>query len=340
MSVTININHSERTLAAEPGRSLLNVLANHGIYIPSSCGGRAICGMCKVKVLSGAGPFTPGELRLLSEAERVGSLRLSCQVRTDADLALEIPAELFLAKKYRTVVASCRALTHDTREIRLKLVSPDRMAFRAGQFAQLVIPPHDDIKTETIRAYSIATPPSRAGEVEFDVRLVPKGIASTFIDERLKEGDELAIIGPMGEFGLRQGDADMICIAGGSGMAPIKAILLDMYERKIPKRSVWFFFGAVTKADLFYVALFRELEKSWPVFHFVPALSAPAPGDDWPGETGLIPDVAGRYLDGKLDRASPKEAYLCGSPGFLNASIRMLAAHGVPRPRVFFDKFV
>ncbi len=340
MSVNIDINHSERVLAVEPGRPLRDVLSDRGIYLPSSCGGRAICGMCKVKVLSGGGALTAGEQRLLSEPEKAEGVRLSCQVLTDADLALEIPAKLFLAKKYRTVVTACRALTHDTREVRLRLAPQDRMAFRAGQFAQLVIPPHGDVKTETIRAYSIATPPSEAGELEFDIRLVPKGIASGYVNTRLKEGDELPIIGPMGDFGLHEGDADMICIAGGSGMAPMKSILLDMRERNIAKRSVWFFFGAVTKADLFYVELFRDLEKSWPIFRFVPALSAPAPGDGWTGETGLITDVVDRYLKTKIDAAMPKTGYLCGSPGMLNAALRMFASNGVSADKVYFDKFV
>jgi Na+-transporting NADH:ubiquinone oxidoreductase subunit F len=340
MSIEIDINRTQRTISGEPGQSLLTALGANGVFIPSACGGRAICGMCKVKVIAGGGPLTTGELRLLGEKEKVEGIRLSCQVPVTAGLALEIPEELFIAKRFRSRVVSNELLTHDTRELRVRLLSPERMVFRAGQFAQLVIPPHDGVAHEIVRAYSIATPPSRSGELDFNVRLVPNGIASTFVNERVQPGDDIDLIGPMGEFGLREGDADMICIAGGSGMAPVKSILLDMYERKVPKRSVWYFFGAVTRADLFYVEFFRELEKSWPLFHFVPALSAPEPGDGWTGEIGLIPDVTARFLDASIDRTSPKEAYLCGSPGFINASVKMLTAHGVEREHIHFDRFV
>jgi Na+-transporting NADH:ubiquinone oxidoreductase subunit F len=340
MPVTIDINQATKVIAAAPGQTLLSVLGANGVFIPSACGGRAICGMCKVKVLDGAGPLTPGEQRLLSDKEKSRGVRLSCQIKTDADLRIEIPEELFIARKYRCRVASLGGLNYDTKELRLTLLSPERMIFRAGQFVQLIIPPHDAVSGETVRAYSIASPPSRGSELELTIRAVPNGIATLYIHTRCRAGDELSLIGPMGEFGLHEGDSDMICIAGGSGLAPIKSILTDMFEKKIPKRSVWYFFGAVARRDLFYVPFFRELEKQWPIFHFVPALSAPAEGDDWRGETGLIPEVAARYLDERLERAAPKEAYLCGSPGLINASLKALTGRGMARDKIYFDKFV
>jgi len=340
MNVNIDINRSERVVAAESGRDLLSALADDGIYVPSSCGGRGVCGLCKVKVLSGAGPRTAGELRRLSEPERDNGLRLSCQVRTDADLELDVPPEVFKARKFRGRVKTLRPLTHDTVELRVRLLEPDRMEFRAGQFVQLVVPPYGRVTSGAVRAYSISSPPSRQRELAFDIRLAPKGVASGWLTGRLAEGDEVSLIGPMGEFGLREGDADAVFIAAGSGLAPLKSIIIDMSERKIPKRSVWLFFGAVTRRDLFYVDFFRELQSSWPVFRFVPALAETRPEDQWSGETGLIPDVAARYLESRINPASPKEAYLCGSPGFVNAAIRMLAAHGVPREKIYFDRFM
>jgi Na+-transporting NADH:ubiquinone oxidoreductase subunit F len=213
------------------------------------------------------------------------------------------------------------------------------MEFTSGQFAQLVVPPYDRIKENTVRAYSFASPPSRASEVEFIIRLVPEGAATTYLHKHLSEGQELDVVGPMGDFRLHEEDAVMICIAGGSGMAPIRSILTDMHERGLSKREIWYFFGAVSKRDLYMVEEFRKLEDEWPVFRFVPALSAPLPEDNWQGETGLITTITKKYMDEHMDKDAPKEAYLCGSPGMIDASIKTLTEGGVPEDKIYYDKF-
>jgi Na+-transporting NADH:ubiquinone oxidoreductase subunit F len=136
---------------------------------------------------------------------------------------------------------------------------------------------------------------------------------------------------------MRDTDADMICVAGGSGMAPIKSIVLDMYERGITNRNVWYFFGARTEKDLFYVELFKDLEKKWSNFHFIPALSEPIEPEKWNGEVGLITDVMVKYLENVVDKNTKKEGYLCGSPGMINACEKLLNEHGIKD--VYYDKF-
>ena len=150
----------------------------------------------------------------------------------------------------------------------------------------------------------------------------------------MKEGDEVTINGPYGDFFLRESEADIVFIAGGSGMAPIKSILLDMVEKGIDRKATYFF-GARTTKDLFLVDEMRELEKRLPRFTFVPALSAPTEEDKWQGETGLITEV----LDRHLKDGNNLEAYLCGSPGMIDASVGVLAKKGLPEELIFYDKF-
>ena len=100
-------------------------------------------------------------------------------------------------------------------------------------------------------------------------------------------------------------------------------------------RKVQYFFGAVTKRDLFLIDEMKELESKLPNFKFIPALSAPAPEDGWDGETGLITEVLDRYLPS----GDNLEAYLCGSPGMIDACISVLSKKGVPEELIFFDKF-
>ncbi|HEQ71806.1 MAG TPA: 2Fe-2S iron-sulfur cluster binding domain-containing protein [Spirochaetia bacterium] len=337
--VRIDINDGKKNLTVKGGAPLLGTLGENGIFIPSSCGGRATCGVCKVKVLSDVGPHLPTELPFMSQKEIADNIRLSCQIKLKADIRISIPDELFAIERYRARVEKITPVTYDTEHITLALLEPSHMTYQAGQFAQLAIPPYEDVKGETIRAYSFASPPSSADKVEFIIRYVPGGLATTYVHRHLTEGQELAVIGPMGEFGLHEGHADMICIAGGSGLAPIRSILIDMHEKGIAKNSIWFFFGAVAGRDLYAVDEFHALEKAWPIFHFVPALSAPAESDKWEGETGLITQVTEKYMKEKMDAAVPKEAYLCGSPGMIDASIKVLRAGGVPDDRIYYDKF-
>jgi Na+-transporting NADH:ubiquinone oxidoreductase subunit F len=126
----------------------------------------------------------------------------------------------------------------------------------------------------------------------------------------------------------------MVCIAGGSGMAPIKSILLDMAETG-SQRKVRYFFGARAVKDLFLVEEMKKLESILPDFRFIPALSAPDPSDNWRGETGLITEVVARHVPD----ASNMEAYLCGSPLMIDACLKVLGDKGMPKESIFYDKF-
>ena len=151
---------------------------------------------------------------------------------------------------------------------------------------------------------------------------------------QLSEGDKVNLSGPYGDFYLR-GDCDeIIMIAGGSGLAPMKAIILDVLENNIDIKMN-FFFGAVTKRDLYYIDYFKDLADKNENFRFIPALSGPAPDDNWDGEVGLITDVVARHIDD----GSAMEGYLCGSPGMINACLKVLDGKGVTEDKIFYDKF-
>jgi Na+-transporting NADH:ubiquinone oxidoreductase subunit F len=166
------------------------------------------------------------------------------------------------------------------------------------------------------------------------IRLVPNGICTTYVHRHLKVGDLVRMNGPYGDFFLRETDREIICIAGGSGMAPIKSILADMRAHGVARRTRYFF-GAVTKRDLYEFDSMAGFEKDLADFRFIPALSAPLPDDDWHGETGLITEVVARHLES----GDNVEAYLCGSPGMINACIKVLETKGVPRELIYFDSF-
>jgi len=330
----IDVNDGSKKLEIEGGESLLASLMRHKIFIPSACGGRGTCAYCKLKINEGAGAVVPTEMALLTEEEIASGMRLSCQVRVRNDIAVEIPPELFLVKQYSGILEDLRQLTYDILLLRIKLIEPETISFTPGQYVQLMAPAYGKNPEPVYRAYSIASAPSNNKYVELMIRQVPGGICTTYVFEHLKAGDNVYFNGPYGEFRLSDSDREMVWIAGGSGMAPFWSIVHYMKENNI-HRPCRCFFGAVKKRDLFMETEWAEIEKELPDFKFIPALSDPANTDEWTGEKGLITEITEKYLK----NGAKREAYLCGSPGMIDASIKVLIKNGIPEERIFYDKF-
>lgn len=330
----IDINNGARVLEVQGGESLLSVLGGRKLFIPSACGGRGSCGLCKLKISSGGGPLLPTEEPHLSSAEVRDNVRLCCQVKVREDMAIEIPDELFSIREFAGTVEKIQELTYDIKLVRIRLDDPPEADIVPGQYMQLECPPYKLSAEAVYRAYSIATDPQDKHHVDLLIRLVPNGICTTWVFEHLKEGDKVRLNGPYGDFRLQEGDCEMIFIAGGSGMAPFRSMLTHMRQTRNPRRTR-FFFGARAVKDLFYLEEMKEFEAALPDFKFIPALSNPDPGDNWQGETGLITEVVGRHYQD----CSGMQAYLCGSPGMCDACVKTLEARGLPAENVHFDKF-
>jgi Na+-transporting NADH:ubiquinone oxidoreductase subunit F len=329
--ITIN---NERELEVEGGRSLLSVLSGEKIFIPSACGGRGTCGLCKLKVLEGAGPLLPTEEPYLDEEERSSNVRLSCQVKVRNDLEIEIPPELFSIREYTCKCTEITDLTYDIKLFRFELIEPKEINYVPGQYIQFRAPAYEKSKEEVYRAYSIASDPDEKNVIDLIIRLVPKGICTTYCFEYLKVGDEVKMNGPYGEFELSETDAPIVFIAGGSGMAPIKCMLHHL-DNTDSKREIIFYFGASTVEELFLTDLMHQLESKLHSFRYVPVVSTPKEGENWDGQTGLVTQAVNK----NLKNASKSEAYLCGSPGMIDASIKVLLELGMSEDNIFYDKF-
>lgn len=330
------IINGKKTIEVEGGKSLLSTLSGNNIFVPSACGGRGSCGLCKVKVISGGNKnILQTEAPWLSKEEIEQNIRLSCQFKVKENLEIFIPEEFFSIKKFEVQVIDIVDLTYDIKGLTLKLLNPNEIEFKAGQFIQIEVPPYE-LSSETVyRAYSISSEPFEKDKIELMIRYVKNGICTTYIHKYLKVGDRLIINGPYGEFYLRDTDSEIVFIAGGSGMAPIKAIVLDMIRKNIINRKATFIFGARTIKDLFLVDYFKEIEKKLPNFKFIPVVSEVKPEDKWNGEVGLVTDVVKKIIT----QTSNLEAYLCGSPGMIDACVKLLTSMGLPENKIFYDKF-
>ncbi len=332
---TIIVNDGARGASVEAGRPLLFGLMSNGIYIPSACGGKGSCGQCRVCVKGDALAYTDAERSLVAESDRRFGIHLSCQVKVQRDLSIEVPWKHFAARQYAARVTGVRDLTWEIKEVTLQPES--QLPFAAGQYIQLFLPGTESAPEPQYRAYSMASSPSSPRQLTLMVRRNPDGVVSPYVCDRLRAGDELAIRGPFGDFCLHDGAREALFIAGGSGLAPIRSMLLSMAEKArqgAPLRAATLYFSGRSRRDLF---LLEELAALQSVlrFRFIPVLTNPLPDEPWEGERGGMPAVLNR----RLDRLDDHEAYLCGSTGMIDACLRVLQAKGLPGELVFFDKF-
>ncbi len=329
--ITIN---NEKEVTREGGSSLLASLVEEKIFIPSACGGKGTCGLCKVKVLDGAGPLLPTEEPFLSPEEIDDRVRLSCQIKVKNDISIAIPDELLSISEYESKCSDIIDLTHDIKLFKFELIEPDTMDYVPGQYIQLQTPPYEKSSEAVYRAYSLAGDPADKNTVELIIRLVPGGICTTYCFEHLEVGSQMKMNGPYGDFRLSQTDAPMVFIAGGSGMAPIRNMLYHIRNAGIERKATYFF-GANTVADLFMTDEMRQFESDLTDFTYVPAVAAPAENEKWDGEKGLVTEVVRR----NVENASEAEGYLCGSPGMIDAAVDVLIELGMKEENIFYDKF-
>jgi Na+-transporting NADH:ubiquinone oxidoreductase subunit F len=372
--VAISINDNpDLTLRTRSGGTLLGTLADNQVFIPSACGGKGTCGVCRVTVCEGGGALLPTEVGHVNRGEAREGVRLSCQVKIKSDMKISLPEEIFGVRQWRCKVRSNDNVATFIKELVLELPEGEAVPFRAGGYIQIECPPHvakykdfevapeyrDDWDTFKLwelesrveepvqRAYSMANYPDEADIIMLNVRIatppprttgLPPGIMSSYIFN-LKPGDEVTISGPFGEFFAKETDNEMCFIGGGAGMAPMRSHIYDLFKRLKTKRKVTFWYGARSLREAFYVEEFDEIQAENPNFEWHLALSDAKPEDNWEGSTGFIHQVLlEEYLK---NHPSPEdvEYYLCGPPMMLQACMKMLDDLGVEPENIAFDDF-
>ncbi len=366
-------NDPAKSLQAKAGGTLLSTLADQKIFVPSACGGKGSCGVCKVEVLEGGGSLLPTETSHVNRGEARSGVRLSCQVKVKQDMKIHLEEAIFGVRQWRCKVRSNDNVATFIKELVLELPAGEEVPFRAGGYIQIECPPHTvhykdfdigteyredwdalklweltSISTEPVsRAYSMANYPLENDIIMLNVRVatppprttgLPPGIMSSYIFG-LKPGDEVVISGPYGEFFAKETRNEMCFIGGGAGMAPMRSHIFDQFQRLQTERKVTFWYGARSMREAFYVEDFDSIQREHPNFSWHLALSEPKPEDNWTGYTGFIHNVLLKeYLS---THPSPEdiEYYLCGPPMMLKACMNMLEGLGVERENIAFDDF-
>ena len=285
-----------------------------------------------MEVLTGGGPILPTETPFMTRAEVRSGIRLACQIKVKQDLTIAIPEGLLSVKEYDATVASTLNLTHDIKEVTFDLIEPGEIEHEPGQYIQIQAPGPDG---PVFRAYSISSPAYEKNIAQVVVRLIPGGIASTYI-HGLNVGDSVMFTGPYGEFELSEDEnTDIVCVGGGAGMAPITNIIHYVYS-KWENRTCYLFFGCRTTKDVFYLEEFKEFAKKYPNLKIIYALSDPIGEDEvWDGESGFIHLSVDKHL--KFGKKS--QAFLCGPPPMIEAVTDVLGEKGLKPEDIFYDKF-
>lgn len=315
--------------------TVLEAALRQSIAFPHSCT-VGTCGSCKCRLVSGTVRARTDFAYTLSAEELKAGYVLACQAHPTSPVVIEVDgggAALPAPERFTASVVSKSNMTADILELTLELDRP--IHYVAGQFANL------QFEGLPSRSYSFANPPKREGlkRVSLFIRKVPGGAVTEPLFSGALDSLNLNLEGPFGLFHLRMGEGPIICLCGGSGLAPLLSLLMDARLKNI-KRPCYFFFGARTQSDLYKLDALEGIAKDWlDSFSLIPVLSHEPEGSSWTGRRGLVTKVAAQILQlSGVDLAS-SQAYMCGPPGMIDNAIERLVDDGMRVGDIHYDKF-
>lgn len=329
---SIKLN-TDATFPCAPDDTLLRAGLRAGFGFPYECNAGS-CGTCKVELVAGEidsiRPDAPG----LTDADRARNRVLACQARptSDCDIKVRLRPEnvpRHRPARFAATLARKRELTHDMREF--TFTTRGAPGFRPGQYALFYLP-----GLPAPRTYSMANVDAASGEWQFIVRRVPGGVGTVALFDRVAVGTEITLDGPFGLAYLREeSPRDLVCIAGGSGLAPILSVArAAALAAGYAQRRIHVFFGARSPRDV----CGREELAALPGFAeritFEPVVSEP--DASWTGATGFVHERVRAFV---ADRWKDYEYYFAGPPPMVEAVQRMLIDQRVAFPQVHFDRF-
>ena len=337
-----SINSGQHEVTVEPNQNLLDAALKSGVNFPHDCRVGS-CGSCTCKL-------TKGKIKKLTDFSYVLTLDqlndgmiLACQSRLKTDVNIEVnidesakktPVESFTGK-----VKSKKLLTYDIVELTIELENLNHNGL-AGQYAEVFV---DTVGSA--RSYSFAKAPKNEleNELTFYIRKVPEGKFTGWLFDSDCVGQKITINTPFGSFYYRDKSSPMICIAGGSGMSAVKAILEQAAIDQV-KRNALFLFGARTQKDLYGQEEMNKIKEAWNPdysFEFANVLNMEPEDSDWNGPRGMVTEhLKLGYVDTGKINISECQGYLCGPPPMIDAAIEVLTNEGMDENEIFFDKFL
>jgi naphthalene 1,2-dioxygenase ferredoxin reductase component len=323
--VEVLIQPLKKTIRVESGANLLEALRGAQVPISYSCmAGR--CGTCRCRVVNGE-VLDSGRTQQ-NPLDGQDSWVLACQTFLTEPCTIEIPEPdevvVHPARIVKTTVKAVESLTHDIRRLVLEPAKP--IEFSPGQYANLQFTPAH------IRPYSMAGL-ADDGTLEFHVRVVPGGRVSGYVANELKVGDAVRVSGPLGTAYLRRKhEGPTLCVAGGTGLAPILSILRAALAQGMPN-PVHLYFGVRSQRDVYGLDWLTEIARRHPAFKLHVVVTSG--GDPREQRCGLVTSA----IEADLGSLAGWRAYLCGSPPMVEAATVLARQKGIDPARVHADAF-
>ncbi|MCK9984191.1 MAG: phenol/toluene 2-monooxygenase (NADH) P5/A5 [Azoarcus sp.] len=337
MSYELTIEPLGQTIEIEEGQTILDAALRAGIYLPHACC-HGLCATCKVQVVDGEIEHGEASSFALMDFERDEQKTLACCATAQSDLVIEAEieedpdAENLPVRDFAGTVTRIETLTPTIKGVWIKLDDPQGMRFQAGQYINLQLP--DGIGS---RAFSVASAPSDAGEIELNIRIVPGGQGTRYVHETLRVGDRTKISGPYGRFFVKKSaQVPVVFMAGGSGLSSPRSMILDLLAEGF-ELPITLVYGQRTREELYYHDEFLALAERHPNFRYVPALSHEAEGSDWQGFRGFVHEAAKNHFDNDF---RGHKAYLCGPPLMIDACITTLMQGRLFERDIYTEKFI
>ena len=327
---TVRIIPHERTFSVAEHQPVLSAALLAGLPLPHSCrSGR--CGSCRARLLEGRIEY-PGPPPLgLSALEAREGYVLLCQALARTDLLVEArlvhSAASAEIKTLRARIEQRVQLAPDVLQLVLRVPAAESMEFQAGQYLDVLL------EGGLRRSYSVANAPHAGSQLELHVRQVPGGAFSDALLRNLRAGATLKIEGPLGRFLYQSSAAPVIFIAGGTGFAPIKAMLGQALREAAP-RELHLYWGARAPSGIYETALLREWAERHARLKVHTVLSDPT-ARSAAQRTGWVHEAV---LEDHPSLA-PFAVYAAGPPAMIAAIERTFPARGVALEQLHLDSF-
>lgn len=332
MSHHVHIEPSKHELEAEPEESVLDAALRHGLALPYGCRNGA-CRSCKGRILEGEVAYPDGVPKALTNLDVTQGYALLCMAHAATNLRIEVEEidseQNIVVRNLPCRIVKKRQLAHDVAGLELMLPAGERLQFLPGQYVDVLL------RDGRRRAFSLANAPREDDRLELQIRRVPGGAFSEHVFDHLKERALLRLRGPLGSFYLRNKDhRPIILMAGGTGFAPIKAIVEGALAQAFPG-EIHLYWGVRARRDLYM----HDLASAWAAEHprvrYTPVLSEPLAEDAWAGRTGFVHlAVIEDFAD-----LSPFTLYMSGPPVMVTAGREDFIARGLDPTRFHSDSF-
>ncbi|MGI6853874.1 2Fe-2S iron-sulfur cluster-binding protein [Mesorhizobium sp. 1B3] len=325
----VDVRQARTSIEVQEGQAILEAALAAGIPYPHGCrSGR--CGSCKSRLIEGKVELLQHSRFALTEEEKADGLILACRalpqtkaavawLGSDDDAGVEPPRRL------DAIVIGLDDLTRDIKLVRVAPADAAPLPFTAGQYAQI------EFLGAPARSYSMA---NRHGDdsLEFHIRRIPGGVTSEHVHDVLKAGDKVTLEFPLGSSYLRQHHSGpILCVAGGSGLAPIKSIVETALAHGM-KQPIRVYFGARGERDLYLVEHFQALAQRNANLTFSVVLSEARAAEY---RHGFVTQAVAEDL---VDLDGWK-AYVAGPPPMVDAAMEVAFARGLRSGDMHADVF-